>query len=155
VKLFQNFGTLLERFLLIGTILHAVSLGSSSFVEEEHQTFYFFCSSFVILFAISDHGQSKWNLIGALVLMRISRSWNQTGDKWINEPDIEDWLNAPEHKAYLSISSVLGAFGIHHWIKRHYHLNWIQRIASIIALIATLAYRAALGTFNFSYPKSM
>ena len=155
MKIFQNFGTPLERFLLIGTIVHAVSLGSSSFVEEEHQTFYFFCSSFVILFAILERGQSKLNLIGALVLLRISRSWNQTGDKWINESDIEDWLNAPDHKAYLTVSSILGAFGIHHWIKRHYHLNWLQRIASIFALIATLAYRAALGTFHFFYPTSM
>lgn len=38
-----------ERLLLIGSFLHGFSLMSSSFVEEEHQTWYFFTTTLHIL----------------------------------------------------------------------------------------------------------
>ena len=31
-------------------------------------------------------------LIAVLVLSRIQRSWNRTGDKWATLPDVGDWL---------------------------------------------------------------
>ncbi|GAB1601114.1 GPI ethanolamine phosphate transferase 2-like [Argonauta hians] len=53
---FQNF---ISVFLVLGTILHSVSLMSSSFIEEEHQTWYFLTSS---LFAIT-----CWCLVSRLL----------------------------------------------------------------------------------------
>lgn len=37
------------RFLIVGTLFHTFSLASSSFVEEEHQTWYFFTHTFLFI----------------------------------------------------------------------------------------------------------
>ncbi len=94
-------------------------------------------------------------VIGAMGLLRISRSWNQTGDKWINEPDIEEWLNHPDNKQFLTSSSFLGAFGIFGWVRSTRNLSLFQEITVVVGLFGILAYRAALGSFSIPYPGSM
>lgn len=42
-------GSLCGGFLILGTLLHTISLLSSSYVEEEHQTWYFLSTSIHIL----------------------------------------------------------------------------------------------------------
>lgn len=39
----------ITNFIVLATLLHGLSLGSSSFVEEEHQTWYFFAMSLLFL----------------------------------------------------------------------------------------------------------
>lgn len=46
-------GSLCGGFLIAGTLLHTVSLLSSSYVEEEHQTWYFLSTSIHILHLMS------------------------------------------------------------------------------------------------------
>ncbi|XP_068727731.1 GPI ethanolamine phosphate transferase 2-like [Montipora capricornis] len=48
-----------HSFLVAGTLLHTLSLLSSSFVEEEHQTWYFFTSTLVIV-VFSEKNTSFW-----------------------------------------------------------------------------------------------
>lgn len=87
-------------------ILHSLSLSSSSFVEEEHQTWYFFTlTAFSLLFvnhlkknnpvgAVSNSIRKETIEIVMLVgLLRITQRWNSSGDKWAHLPDIGDWLN--------------------------------------------------------------
>lgn len=40
--------------LIVGTVVHAASLSSSSFVEEEHQTWYFWCVTLLLVLAWRD-----------------------------------------------------------------------------------------------------
>lgn len=74
---------------------HVVSLASTSFIEEEHQTSYFFglTISVVVLFRMfRSHSGEKTSSrgfkglvlqgIGLLGLLKVARCWNQTGDKW-------------------------------------------------------------------------
>lgn len=42
----------LIRFVILGTLLHTLSLASSSFVEEEHQTWYFMTHTFLLIVCI-------------------------------------------------------------------------------------------------------
>ena len=86
--------------------------------------------------------------------MRVARCWNQTGDKWINEPDVKEWLNKPGNQSFLAISSVVGAAGILHWIQTNLKWSPLQIVATVIGLVGNLAYRAALGLFSFYYPQS-
>lgn len=46
--------SLMLNFVILATIVHAASLCSSSFVEEEHQLWYFFGRSFLFALAIAD-----------------------------------------------------------------------------------------------------
>ncbi|XP_041357687.1 GPI ethanolamine phosphate transferase 2-like [Gigantopelta aegis] len=167
----------LDTFLMIGTFVHTVSLLSSSFVEEEHQTWYFYSTTIHVMIlaklsyqqvtqstlptgqlteqssvphsnkenkveknyqlekdvkdgiftkyqnpvysdssycgeveclqkddsVVADTGKSRDTgkcssgvailcLWLVLVLLRILRTWNQTGDKWHHLPDVGDWL---------------------------------------------------------------
>ena len=78
-SLLSSFSSLFQRrthsFLAVGVLVHVFSLLSSSFVEEEHQTWYFFTSTlFIIIFCEkstifcvrkkrNDSGESKENAI--------------------------------------------------------------------------------------------
>jgi len=89
-----------------------------------------------------------------LILLRITRGWNQTGDKWITQPDIEDWLNSTSHRTYLTLSSFCGVVGIYSWIISTQVLNAVQKAAAALGLVGILIYRAAIGTISFHYPES-
>jgi hypothetical protein len=72
---------------------------SSSFIEEEHQSWYLlettqiylFITFFIDLKSLKDR-RVLFNLIGLLLIVRLSRSINQTGNKWIHLKDIGDIL---------------------------------------------------------------
>lgn len=120
------------KFLTFGVIFHAVSAASSSFIEEEHQIWYYLNNTiWIILYAIetrhlinvkplktpstSEGNQSlaqhhvKWALLfcGHLIARRLT----QTGDKWLNVADIGDWLQMEENRIwnsfFMSISLLL------------------------------------------------
>lgn len=121
-----------QAVFVLGTILHCVSLLSSSFIEEEHQVWYFLWLTFAvtILFELCSALFSKqssvhvmkthtsdekhkldwvlWCWLGLLFLHRILRKWNQTGDKWASLPDVGDWLVQQEHRAHLSVVLLFG-----------------------------------------------
>lgn len=115
------------KFLVIGLLFHAISMSSSSFIEEEHQTWYYLNSTIWILLylmetrhllnkkpppfgrtaievAVSEsifHNQLKWALLfgGHLIARRL----NQTGDKWLSVQDIGDWLEMDENRLWNSL----------------------------------------------------
>jgi ethanolaminephosphotransferase len=100
--------------------LKTFSLGSTSFIEEEHQTVYFFTATAVIVMAASiGRKMAKGNvntlkstkrgfvISCALTLFvlggfRVAKKLNQTGDKYAHIPDMSDWLLLPENVAALS-----------------------------------------------------
>lgn len=71
-------------------IFHIISLFSSSFIEEEHQCWYYFLSSYFLLKTIEE---ISWKNFFFLILSRFIRSWNQTGNKWLHLHDIADFFN--------------------------------------------------------------
>lgn len=113
------------QILIVLLIFHTVSFTSSSFIEEEHQTWYYIGYTFFIIFCKKDlsaaelaqNGSTqgyvqkkcfKWFLF--LLMHLILRKLNQTGDKWINEPDIGDHLNEEKNKFLLFFVFILGTF---------------------------------------------
>lgn len=117
-------------FLAIGIFFHAISMSSSSFIEEEHQIWYYLNSTvWIILYlmetrhllnrkpppgkaaldvAVSEsiiHNQLQWILLflGHLIARRL----NQTGDKWLSVPDIGDWLQMEENRIWNSLFVVV------------------------------------------------
>ena len=102
----------LDRLLCAGCGLHLVSLGASSFIEEEHQTWYFLTTSLWLALLWADLRRWRrsagppagrvWLCAGQLLLCGLLRRWNQTGDKWLHLPDIGDWLTAGERRLWLA-----------------------------------------------------
>lgn len=111
-------------FLAFGVLFHALSTTSSSFIEEEHQLWYYLNNtSWILLYLMETRhlvaakptekptphekvqlitrNQLKWLLLlcGNLVARRL----NQTGDKWLNIADIGDWLQMEEHRVLNSL----------------------------------------------------
>ncbi|KAE8743758.1 hypothetical protein FOCC_FOCC009590 [Frankliniella occidentalis] len=109
VKKFRNI-SVTTTFLIVGSLLHTISLSASSLIEEEHQTWYFLWITFMlILFFSSSFSDPKFSfhqfqLFSIMLGHRILRKLNQTGDKWASLPDIADWLEMTDNKVILSYS---------------------------------------------------
>jgi len=80
-----------SRLLRFYPLFHIISLFSSSFIEEEHQCWYYLLSTYLLIITIEE--KSLKNLF-LLILSRLIRSWNQTGNKWLHLSDIGDFFNA-------------------------------------------------------------
>lgn len=114
----------LNKLLVFGIVFHAISTSSSSFIEEEHQIWYYLNNTiWIILYAMETrhvmnvkppkkeapieesqsiaHHHLKWALLfcGHLIARRL----NQTGDKWLNVADIGDWLQMEENRIWNSL----------------------------------------------------
>ncbi|CAF1347512.1 unnamed protein product [Adineta steineri] len=90
--------TFSSQLLMWYPLFHIISLFSSSFIEEEHQTWYYLLSTYLLIRTIEE---KSFKYLFMLILSRLIRSWNQTGNKWLNIPDIGDFLNRSENVVYL------------------------------------------------------
>ena len=88
-------------------LVHSLSLQSSSFVEEEHQTVYFLYSSFLLLLLL-EHRSAKvfevksLRVLACFTIHRLSSSLHSTGDKWRHLPDVSQWLKETPHGSNLA-----------------------------------------------------
>lgn len=124
-KWFKLFDNDLIYLLIIGHFFFVVSAGSSSFVEEEHQIWYYFCSTmFVFLTFFEFRGRTSakdfievtGKCVFFLLLHVVIRRMNQTGDKWINVPDIGDWLHREVNHSWLDVSIVISLVASAVWL---------------------------------------
>ncbi|XP_026763391.1 GPI ethanolamine phosphate transferase 2 isoform X2 [Galleria mellonella] len=129
---------LIDYLLIFGTVFHSWSFFGTSFIEEEHMTWYFFWNTLMLfillrtvvvvlmylgkMFVGATEVQEKPELhkrmdinIGLLpkwvlliALHRYLKTMNQTGDRWLFLPDTADWLNAPENAVFLQAHLVVG-----------------------------------------------
>ena len=95
-------GYRLKRLMKAMPWLHVITLGGTSFIEEEHQTWYFLAATTLVLFAVHAPRSTSPAVIFSLGMFALGRRWNQTGDKWAHLPDIGDFLCLPESHNILS-----------------------------------------------------
>ncbi|XP_047117479.1 GPI ethanolamine phosphate transferase 2 isoform X2 [Schistocerca piceifrons] len=172
-----------NQILLIGVVLHIVSLGSSSFIEEEHQIWYFLWSTLALaklydcivsytskMGSISRENVTKQKMkqlvcrwLLAVTFHCVLRKLNQTGDKWAHLPDIGDWLTLDENKTFLSGVLLLGLFALILCCFNISSTPYKSRSNSLIdlslytaAAVCIYLYRAAIGSvlLPFDYPQS-
>ncbi|KAL1404570.1 hypothetical protein pipiens_018814 [Culex pipiens pipiens] len=123
--------------LLFGSCFHTLSLAASSFIEEEHQTYYYLTNTLFLLLTLTeirimnatiaqvDQAAKSSNevllehcrrerdefCISAVLFFAghiVLRRFNQTGDKWQHLPDIGDWLGRDGNRVWLSVVLAVG-----------------------------------------------
>lgn len=111
--------------LLLGHFFYTISVASSSFIEEEHQIWYYFCNAmFIILTFFEFRGRRSlesflsvaFQCFPVLLLHVTIRRMNQTGDKWINVQDIGDWLHKKENEDWLHFSIFISLVASSIWL---------------------------------------
>ncbi|KAG9338530.1 hypothetical protein JZ751_025586 [Albula glossodonta] len=172
----------LDVLLLMGTVGYVISLASSSFIEEEHQTWYFLINT-LCLAVFQDVcrkyfrekrgpgddraylppkgtelgvGSQKWLALATplltLACCRLLRSLNQTGIQWAHLPDLSHWLNSWEHKPELSLLAAASLVLIFFLVQRRCSL--VSKIALALGLLGVYSYRAAVGNVLFPWQHS-
>ncbi|CAG9859863.1 unnamed protein product [Phyllotreta striolata] len=112
-------------FFLVFCFLHPLTFISSSYVEEEHQFWYFF-NTLIFLTQLTIFSKSK-NYLGTfycfmiLVIFRFIRTMNATGDKWLNHPDLSDWFLKTENFHYYQIFHALSVIAV--FLTQFYLIN--------------------------------
>lgn len=124
-KWFQLFDHDLLYLLMLGHFFFVISVGGSSFVEEEHQIWYYFCNTLFAFFTFFEfRGRSSaksfitvtFKCFTFLLLHAVIRRMNQTGDKWINIPDLGDWLHRDVNQHYLHVFVVFSLIASVAWL---------------------------------------
>ncbi|XP_063905727.1 GPI ethanolamine phosphate transferase 2 [Zophobas morio] len=80
-------------------VIHPFIFLSSSFLEEEHQFWYFATNTFLLYNIVTNREKLKWGLL--FVVLRFVRTMNQVGDQWAGAPDLSDWLLQEENRPFL------------------------------------------------------
>ncbi len=101
-----------STLFLTMTILYAIMMFASSYVEEEHNYWYWATSIYLSLLALKTLPRSITTTMGivvTLLLVRTVRRWNQTGQKFAGAPDIS-----------------------HHFLSNHASLLWALILATYL-----------------------
>ncbi|KAJ2553591.1 major facilitator super transporter protein [Coemansia sp. RSA 1933] len=114
-------------------VTYVISNTSSSMIEEEHQFWYFWVQTMLVLrVATASSVDGAWRAGMQMALFRVVRAWNTTGQNWPGEIDVRFYLNSS-----------------------HARLMWVLVIATIVALnwyiywIHDSMDRSVLQTFGF------
>ncbi|CAF3340115.1 unnamed protein product [Rotaria socialis] len=118
-------------FLIFYPLLHLISLFSSSFIEEEHQIWYYFLSTYLLLKTIET---KSFKILIIFILSRFIRSWNQTGNKWLNLKDVGDFLNQSENGNILILVHVISSIIFIYLVNkpRQYSISYLLPLIVII-----------------------
>ncbi|XP_068083522.1 GPI ethanolamine phosphate transferase 2 [Anabrus simplex] len=160
---YTNFHTEI-LLLVLGSGLQIASLGATSLIEEEHQVWYFLWTSLSLisvykLITSPSRTTVVYQAVANLVLHRLLRKWNQTGDKWASLPDIGDWLVQPENSFYLSITLFVGLAGVLwsiHILNEDKSIHMLDKALYVLGILCVYGYRTATGSvvLPFAYPQS-
>jgi len=99
---------------LTGTLIHVLSLFSSSYIEEEHQLLYHLWAGFSAIqvyktFIFHSYTTTaKW--IISMILHRFCKNLNTIGNQSSGVYSLEDWFGEPQNQIYLTILMVIGKF---------------------------------------------
>ncbi|XP_031376698.1 GPI ethanolamine phosphate transferase 2 isoform X2 [Punica granatum] len=142
-----------EFFIVVATVGHAISMGSSSMVEEEQYNWHFLTSTLCLLLLREalqvfpavrmqhpSHNERAgcqfYSVLALIISGRIMRGWHQGGVNWTNLPDISKWLElrGNEYVKYTQIVAFvlvmsLGLFAL--------SLIW-KRIKEVLAIMFSL-----------------
>ncbi|XP_023026208.2 phosphatidylinositol glycan anchor biosynthesis class G [Leptinotarsa decemlineata] len=110
-KIHFKFPDSISSSFIVFNVIHPITFLSSSFIEEEHQFWYFLNILFIFIFAVNMLKHNFNELLFCCILLiafRFLRTINSTGDKWANIPDFSDWLLKESNKCMYQLHSSFG-----------------------------------------------
>ncbi|OTB11945.1 hypothetical protein K445DRAFT_321661 [Daldinia sp. EC12] len=94
--------------LALITLMYGIMMFASSYVEEEQHFWYWATSAWLLYLAIRSAPRTTYKSfimgLAALGAMRLTRGWNQTGQKFAGEPDIVTSFVAPNPQLLWSLA---------------------------------------------------
>jgi hypothetical protein len=80
--------------------------------------------------------------------LRLVRSWNQTGDKWLHLGDVAKALNDPENADFLTLGVVVGLLAIL-WMIITSDESRLVKFLATVSVPAIYGYHAASAPLHF------
>ena len=163
----------LDVWFCMTIILHSLCVTSSSYIEEEHQFWYFVVTTSLLMMLllevcsalenlsqtlrtstvnISPLHQNTAHYFAALVAFRFARAWNQTGIKWLDQPDISSFLLRSDTRTLLIVSltvSLALIFYLYFWRTCTFY-KLLAAIALVFVFINKLIALQGSPTWLFS-----
>ncbi|KAI3337390.1 alkaline phosphatase-like protein [Xylariaceae sp. AK1471] len=140
----------LGPFALI-TVLYGVMMFASSYVEEEQQFWYWSTTAWLFYLVIKRAPKPAWKLCTMMLLglgmMRLMRSWNQTGQKFAGEPDIVTTFLLPNPTLLWAI-----VWSTYLWVSWEL-LNNLQGIPTIISGSVVAGVVTSAVSFKLAFTK--
>ena len=135
--------------------LYIFSLFSSSFIEEEHQIWYFLeITQFYLVIFLGNNLINTTHLIPIVFLLlitRLTRMINQTGNKWIHLKDVGDILRELDSKLPLVICGGFALFVVGIIEKTKYDKsNNSKKVFLIFQMVAIFIYHFSTNLELFS-----
>ncbi|KAG8301098.1 hypothetical protein J6590_060875 [Homalodisca vitripennis] len=129
------------RLLLpVGTAVHCLAQMSSSLLEEEHQLWYWLWVTVGLLRLRQNC--ARWLCV--LVIHRVLRALNQTGDRWAHLPDLSDWLTLTSNASILSAFCALSLLWLCWYCTQVLSRSWIPTILCAITVSCIYQHKAAI-----------
>ena len=95
-----------------GTLIHVLSLFSSSYIEEEHQLLYHLWAGFSVIqvyknFVLRSHTTTaKW--IVSMILHRFCKNLNVIGNQSSGVYSLGDWFRESQNQFYMTTLMIIG-----------------------------------------------
>lgn len=137
----------LKCVLIILSSVYCASMFGSSLVEEEHHFWYWGATGWVAWSYIIDSRKrfkNGTNWVICLILVRIIRSWNQTGQKYAGAPDIAKYLELEENSTILwsLIGIYYGSLLERVWKNSFSNVNRMAGfVFSFMTVVSSLAFK--------------
>ncbi|KAI8049033.1 hypothetical protein BDF22DRAFT_746437 [Syncephalis plumigaleata] len=151
----------LVRIEILLIILYAIGLFSSSYIEEEHQMWYFIIQTLwlsqVIVGCSSMQRVRQQPLfiypLLQMILMRLLRVWNQTGQKYADQLDIRFYLNTTytDTRRVLMYTGVILVclWGLYVALVAYRHRSLLIR--KVITMLATIITSGTIILYKLAY----
>ncbi|CAL9730744.1 GPI ethanolamine phosphate transferase 2 [Monosporozyma unispora] len=124
--------------LVFISVVIGISMFGSSFVEEEHQLWWWILTGVLLLAVMCKHKQASTPILCVIIFacLRLLRGWNNSGQKTVYPYVIGNLLNkSPDIQWLLNVTTLV-------WLSLSININYLSLVDQLIVPTIALAYKA-------------
>ncbi|KAH9460025.1 hypothetical protein MJO28_004313 [Puccinia striiformis f. sp. tritici] len=107
-----------EILVMLLAVLQIASFGSTSFIEEEHEAWFFLGASSLSILAFSAPRPRKYQYLLVVILIRVLRGWSHNGQKASVDNSVSSFINGESWLCHL-----IDPFGIYYLVTNQLRRN--------------------------------